>query len=418
MNSSIEQTGNAIYQWIHDSFALRTPNSNYFPRDARHPDATVAKPDTYSAKNIAYNFGRQLFFGGSRIQHATVIRTNGEAVRQVMSSVGFGVGRFSLRNTLNPATNFPNAFHAELILGVKVASVGASIGRTFNSLEQIWNNAKLNNIPETARRVFSGLSSREGENVMITWFRRFQWSVTAPDKEVTRIVVGQRAELQLLGEIAGFGTSQAMNEVGETRVYQFAQEHLREAKRLARTTSLDAGLNFLREHYPHIEGHENFIRRGLHSPRFNLLGLGLELFTGTLVGTVLSDFIPAGHLQHSIQNSVNYVVGTLFRGGRHSLNLRKVSAACAEGIPLTLVHSLVSVGMRRVHHSLQERTGIRLPGVHIAEDFASIAVYDLLKVRSVRLFGSAPAALAIGSAALLGAGLALYLHAAERRRHV
>lgn len=113
-------------------------------------------------------------------------------------------------------------------------------------------------------------------------------------------------------------------------------------------------------------------------------------------------------------------MGTVFRGGMQSfqsLDRGKVSRACAEGIPLTLVHTVVSFGMRRFHQAVQQNIRINLPGVHIAEDFVSIAVYDLLKVRGLRLYARVPLTVAFGTAALLGAGLALYQYG-ERRSHV
>lgn len=334
----IENFSSFLRYWGHRSFGGRLPAD---PEASRASSGADSSANGHSEDHPAWHEAlRALMYGNARIEFTTLYRPDGSTARQMVASLGIRpVGRAAVRMTLDSASGVPNAVHGEIILGPRPYSVGGSIGRSRSE-------------------------------IIITWFRRRQPSIFFTNRELNRIVVenGQPV-LQHIGELKFYGRSLSSIEIGEAVSYQFSREHLREAYRiLGREGSVPAAA-FLKRNYPYID--ESLVGRAMRRPGLGFLGFAAEISAFLLVGFGIADLVPEGPLRHSLQSGSAFAVSNLFRGGWNVLRPRSLALAVGEGIPVAMVHGLISTGL--------DEMGVRSRYRWLAEDFGSLAVYGRLK---------------------------------------
>jgi len=337
-----------VQAWLEEAFSKKDEETN-------SPTQGNAQSSFSSSSNLAHRAWRLFGYGSTRIEFANVFRPDGVMNRQMVASMGIPFfGRIATRFTLDKATNIPTAFHIEGILGCKAMSVGASLGA-------------------------------DSENFIINYFTRSQRSITAGRRALTRIIIGsENVKAQIMGELKLYGSSLSASELGEALTFQIHRAHLKIAEYLVETQGpqgLERAVRFLQREYEHLAPHTDALKHALQTKSSAWKNFGLESLISAILGMALSELVPAGNLQHSLQNSVVYVVGSMWRGGISSLNFTRSLGAAAEGVPLTLIHSFISMRLKEV----EKKHSIHLPQRRMIEDFAAISLYGVFKTITLRL---------------------------------
>jgi len=325
-----------FFQWWRYRSFDRTQSSS--APCASNPDSCNSTNDT---KGLPWSDAlRTLLYGQSRVEFTTVFRADGAMARQVVFSLGIQpLGRVATRMTLNPSSGWPTALHGEVILGPKPYSLGLSVGRS-------------------------------RDEVIINYFNRRQPSILTTNRELTRLIVGPSgAEVQRIGELKFYGRSLSTVEVGEAVSYQLHREHLREAYRLLESEGANGAASFLKRNYSFVD--EALVRRAMLHPGVGALGLASEMSAYFFLGLGLSQIVPEGPLRHAAQSGSAYAVSNLFRGGLTSLRPSRLGLAIAEGVPVAMIHGLISTGFDAMGFQWKQRW--------LLEDFGSLALYGRLK---------------------------------------